>query len=140
MKTFFAAEIQPQRRNGKKRRRRNPEEIINLTLHHDLNSFSNDFPDFVDFIRRNIARFPLTVELLAAAIAFADPSTPAWAKAILAAAIAYVLCPLDAIPDFIPIVGWTDDVGVLGAAVSGAAGACVREDHCERAREILGIA
>lgn len=106
----------------------------------NIDSFSADLPGFGDFVRRNIARFPLTVELLAAAIAFADPSTPAWAKAILAAAIAYVLCPFDAIPDFILIVGWTDDVGVLGAALSGAAGACVREDHRQRAREILGIA
>ena len=103
------------------------------------NAFSNDFPGFADFIRRNIARFPLTVELVAAAIAFADPTTPLWAKSILAAAIAYVLCPFDAIPDFIPILGWTDDVGVLGAALSGAAGACVREDHRQRAREILGL-
>lgn len=106
----------------------------------NTNSFPNDFPDVGDFFRRNIARFPLSVELLAAAIAFADPTTPLWAKSILAAAIAYVLCPFDAIPDFILIVGWADDVGVLGAALSGAAGACVREDHRQRAREILGIA
>lgn len=103
-------------------------------------SFSNDSSGFGAFIRRNIARFPLTVELLAAAIAFADPSTPAWAKAILGAAIAYVLCPFDAIPDFIPIAGWADDVGVLGGALSGATGVCVGEDHRRKAREILGIA
>ena len=105
-----------------------------------IDSFSTGSPGFSDFIRRNIARFPLIVELLAAAIAFADPTTPAWAKAILGAAIAYVLCPFDAIPDFIPIVGWADDVGVLGGALSGAAGVCVREDHRQRAREILGVA
>ena len=95
----------------------------------NTDSFSNDAPGFGDFIHRNIARFPLTVELLAAAIAVADPTTPLWAKSILAAAIAYVLCPFDAIPDFIPIVGWTDDVGVVGGALSGAAGACVSEEH-----------
>ncbi len=106
----------------------------------NTDSFSNNFPGFGGFIRRNIARFPLTVELLAAAIAFADPSTPAWAKAVLAAAIAYVLCPIDAIPDFIPFVGWTDDAGVLYGALRGAAGACVREDHRQQERKILGIA
>lgn len=99
-----------------------------------------EFPrDFGDFIRRNVGRFPLTVELLAAAIALADPTTPAWAKAILAAAIAYVISPLDAIPDVIPIAGWADDLGVLGAALSGAAGVCIREDHRRKAREILGV-
>ena len=105
----------------------------------NTNSFSNDFPGFWDFIWHNIARFPLTVELVAAALAFADPSTPIWAKAVLAAAIGYVLCPLDAIPDFSPVVGWTDDVGVLSATLSGAAGVCVREEHRRRAREILGL-
>ena len=68
-------------------------------------TFSSDFPDFGAFVRRNIARFPLAVELLAAAIALADSSTLAWANAILAAAIAYGLCPFDAKPDFIPIAG-----------------------------------
>ena len=87
-----------------------------------------------------IARFPLIVELLAAAIAFSDPKTSLWAKSILAATIAYVLCPFDAIPDFIPIAGWIDDVGVLGAALSGAAGVCVTDEHRRKARKILGLA
>lgn len=105
----------------------------------NTDSFSNDFPGFSDFLRRNIARFPLIVELVASALAFADPATPIWAKAILAGAIGYVLCPFDAIPDFIPIAGWIDDVGVLSAALSGAAGVCVSDDHRRRAREILGL-
>jgi uncharacterized membrane protein YkvA (DUF1232 family) len=28
--------------------------------------------------------------------------------------ILYVLSPFDFVPDFIPVVGWLDDVGVLG--------------------------
>jgi len=106
----------------------------------DTASFFNDFPDFGDFIRRNINRFPLTVELVAAGFALADPATPAWAKAIIGAAIAYVLCPLDAIPDCIPVLGWTDDLAVLGAAISGAARVCITEEHRRKARAILGLA
>ena len=33
------------------------------------------------------------------------------------AGMLYVLSPIDIIPDFIPIVGWLDDVGVVGFLV-----------------------
>jgi uncharacterized membrane protein YkvA (DUF1232 family) len=103
----------------------------------NINSISNVFPDFGDFVRRNARRFPMIVELVAAAIAIADPDTPAWAKAILLAAVAYVLCPFDAIPDYIPVVGWADDIGVLGAALGGVAGAFVTDEHRQIARRFL---
>lgn len=34
--------------------------------------------------------------------------------ATIAGALAYVVFPVDIIPDFIPIVGWIDDIFVLG--------------------------
>lgn len=37
---------------------------------------------------------------------------------ILAAALVYFISPLDCIPDILPVVGWLDDIGVLGLAVS----------------------
>lgn len=40
--------------------------------------------------------------------------------AVLVGALGYVLSPLDLIPDFIPIVGWTDDCLALGAALAFA--------------------
>ncbi len=42
-------------------------------------------------------------------------SAGAWA--VLAGALAYVVCPLDVIPDFIPCIAWIDDVFVLGWAM-----------------------
>jgi uncharacterized membrane protein YkvA (DUF1232 family) len=46
------------------------------------------------------------------------PETPASAKTAIYAALAYFVMPLDAIPDVLPVVGYTDDVGTLAAAVA----------------------
>lgn len=35
-------------------------------------------------------------------------------KAIIAGTLAYVVLPIDVIPDFLPVVGWLDDGLVLG--------------------------
>ena len=42
-----------------------------------------------------------------------DPRTPIGLKALLAAALAYVVMPVDLIPDMIPILGQADDLTVL---------------------------
>lgn len=42
---------------------------------------------------------------------------PKWKRiAIIVFAVLYVLSPLDLIPDWIPVVGWLDDLGVLAWA------------------------
>ena len=46
------------------------------------------------------------------------PETPVWAKTVIYGALAYFIMPLDAIPDTIPVVGFTDDLGALAAAVA----------------------
>jgi len=39
-------------------------------------------------------------------------------KTLIIAALLYLISPLDAVPDFIPIVGWLDDVGVATAVLA----------------------
>lgn len=46
-----------------------------------------------------------------------DPATPKWAKAAMYSALGYFILPLDAIPDFAPLVGYTDDLSVMAAAL-----------------------
>jgi uncharacterized membrane protein YkvA (DUF1232 family) len=42
---------------------------------------------------------------------------------ILILALLYIISPIDAIPDFIPVVGWADDVLVgVGAGAAALAG------------------
>jgi uncharacterized membrane protein YkvA (DUF1232 family) len=51
--------------------------------------------------------------------------TPLAPRLLAVAALAYVLFPLDLIPDVIPVVGWLDDIGItallLGYVASQAA-------------------
>ena len=49
----------------------------------------------------------------------ADPVLPRTAKIALAAAAVYLLSPFDLIPDFIPIVGYLDDVVLAAVLVDG---------------------
>ena len=46
--------------------------------------------------------------------AFKSPNTPTHLKAIIIGGLIYMVSPIDLIPDFIPILGLTDDVGVIG--------------------------
>jgi len=50
-----------------------------------------------------------------------DEDVPAWAKGAIVAALAYLILPLDAVPDFLPGIGFTDDVAALAAAVAEVA-------------------
>lgn len=47
-----------------------------------------------------------------------QPNTPKWAKSVILGALAYFISPLDAIPDLTPLVGFTDDLGALAAALT----------------------
>ena len=57
-----------------------------------------------------------------------DPDTPKWAKGVIVGALGYLILPLDAIPDAIPGIGYTDDWGVLLAAL-GTVAAYIKDDH-----------
>ena len=45
--------------------------------------------------------------------AYKRKETPFWARNIIMASVAYLLSPIDAIPDLTPFLGFTDDVGVI---------------------------
>jgi uncharacterized membrane protein YkvA (DUF1232 family) len=49
------------------------------------------------------------------------PSTPVWAKGVIVGALGYFISPIDAIPDLTPLVGYSDDLGVLTLAVATVA-------------------
>jgi len=50
--------------------------------------------------------------------AFLAPETPIWIKGLMLLIPAYLLSPIDLIPDFIPILGWVDDAIIIPLLVS----------------------
>lgn len=50
--------------------------------------------------------------------AFVAPDTPVYLKALMLLVPAYLLSPIDLIPDFIPLLGWVDDFVVIPLMVS----------------------
>lgn len=87
---------------------------------------------------RVAGRIPFADDLAAAYYCALDPETPAKVKLVLFAALGYFVLPIDAIPDIVTGLGFTDDATVLATAL-GIVGAHIREPHREAARRLLGL-
>ena len=88
-------------------------------------------------LMRRLARvLPFGEDVLAAYHCVRDPGTSPRVKMILLAALAYLVLPFDAVPDLLPILGFTDDAAVLAAAISSVRSA-IRAEHREKARAML---
>jgi len=57
-------------------------------------------------------------EVFALYLAARHPRTPWYAKLFLAAIVAYALSPIDLIPDFIPVLGFVDEIVLLPLALA----------------------
>lgn len=71
-----------------------------------------------------------------------DPRVPRRAKITLGLAAAYVVSPIDLIPEVIPVLGWADDVLVLMFAIDSLierAGDEVVEELWEGPGDLLGL-
>ena len=60
----------------------------------------------------------LKTDIPAVFIALKRKETPVLAKIIAAVAVVYALSPIDLIPDFIPVIGFLDDVIILPGLVA----------------------
>lgn len=55
----------------------------------------------------------LKTEIIAIYLSMRDNRTPVWAKIMIILTISYAFSPIDVIPDFIPILGYLDDLIIL---------------------------
>jgi uncharacterized membrane protein YkvA (DUF1232 family) len=93
-------------------------------------------------------------DAIAVYLAARDPRTPWYAKALALAVAGYALSPIDLIPDFIPVLGYLDDVilvplGILAVirlvpddvmAESRAAAACIAARPVSRTAAVVIVA
>jgi uncharacterized membrane protein YkvA (DUF1232 family) len=59
----------------------------------------------------------LKLDLLALWFALKHPKMPFWAKIVCFVAVTYALSPIDLIPDFIPVLGYLDDLIIIPALI-----------------------
>jgi len=78
----------------------------------------------------------MTYTILLLFYAYKRKETPRWAKNIVLGALGYLIAPIDAIPDISPIIGFTDDLGVLSFGLVAIA-AYVNDDVKTKARKKL---
>ena len=79
----------------------------------------------------------LKAEVYAVYLAARDPRTPWYAKGLLLLVVAYSLSPIDLIPDFVPVLGYLDDLIIVPAGISLALKmipAAVMQDARQRAQ------
>jgi len=87
-------------------------------------------------VTRNLASLPFAEQAVAAYYCALDPATPFQAKAVLLAALAYFIMPVDLIPDFIAGLGFTDDLTVIITAI-GLVRQHITPAHLDRARQTV---
>lgn len=87
-------------------------------------------------VARTAARIPFAREAVSVWYCARDPETPAPAKGMMLAALAYFVMPVDAVPDMLAGVGFTDDAAVI-AAVIALLRVNLKDRHRIKAREAL---
>src|SRR5512140_1200338 len=76
----------------------------------------------------------LQTETYALYLAARSPQTPWFAKALVFLVVAYALSPIDLIPDFIPVLGYLDDLIIVPAGIALAL-KLIPSEVMEQARE-----
>lgn len=84
------------------------------------------------------AKVPFADDVVALYFCAVDGKVPLKVKGSIIASLAYLVLPIDAVPDFLIGMGFTDDVAVLTALYSMVSGH-ISDEHRKLARAALGI-
>jgi uncharacterized membrane protein YkvA (DUF1232 family) len=94
------------------------------------------FADAWRLLKRVGKNIPFAEDVLAAYYCALDPATERRVKLILVGALAYFVMPFDVLPDFLPLIGFTDDAAVIATAIASVSRA-IKPEHREKAKAAL---
>ncbi|NLE99336.1 MAG: DUF1232 domain-containing protein [Anaerolineales bacterium] len=60
----------------------------------------------------------LRAETYALYLAYRDPRVPWYARVVAACVVAYAFSPIDLVPDFVPVLGYLDDLLLVPAGIA----------------------
>jgi uncharacterized membrane protein YkvA (DUF1232 family) len=87
-------------------------------------------------IKSVAVRLPFVEDILASYYCAFDRQTPRHVQIALLGAIAYFILPFDFLPDFLPVLGFTDDAAILATALRMVA-SNITPEHREAARAAM---
>ncbi len=92
--------------------------------------------NFGEKLRRVGRRIPFAEDAVTAYYCLTDDTTPKRVRVILGSALAYFIVPTDLVPDFIAVLGFTDDATVLALAFRSVS-KHIKTDHRTNAQKFL---
>ena len=91
---------------------------------------------FKSKVKSNLAKIPFLREAVEMYFFAIDKESPLGPKLLAFGALAYFISPFDAIPDFLPLTGFTDDAAVIATALLTLKNH-ITEEHKEQANKWL---
>ena len=88
------------------------DEVIEFHKFYDEKSFWEKIAELAKKLAKHVVEKALWLYYAAE-----SEETPEKARFVAYGALGYLILPVDAIPDFIPTIGYTDDLGVLTVAL-----------------------
>lgn len=88
------------------------------------------------FLRSKLSKWGFIRQLTAMAYCCLDARTPIQTKVGMGAVLCYIIFPFDIVPDFIPVLGWLDDIGAM-AGMLWVLSRYIQEEHWRKADALL---
>ncbi len=104
-------------------------DYIENSKYYSEDSFFQKVKNFASKIGINLLLKAFTLYFVAK-----DNDTPSWAKSMVYGVLGYLILPIDAIPDFVPFIGFSDDLAAIVTSLSVIV-SFIKPEHINMAHE-----